>query len=168
MAQVCIFIPVPKLRLGNVPLQPSSAWAPLLLSRYLPRAPGPFFALPGASALGLLARLVPTPFLLRRPELMAQRFTQFAPPLVLAHQAAASTALWAAAGGPGTRARATTIRAVIHNLFTIPSSLPNTANSPGAPRPSAKKRKSEETKKGKTMKKAVGHAPRPGLRTIYP
>ena len=41
-----------------------------------------------------------------------------------------STAVWAGAGGPGARARETTIRAVIHNLFTRPSSK---ANSPGAP-----------------------------------
>jgi hypothetical protein len=94
---------VPQLLLGNAPFRPSSAWAPLFLPGYLPRAPGPRFALPSASAFGLLAPLVPAAFLLRRPDLVAQRFTQFTPPLLLAHQAAVFHRALGRGRGPGSQ-----------------------------------------------------------------
>ena len=70
-------------------------------------------------------------------------------PLVLAHQAAVFHRALGRGRGPGTRARATTIRAAIHNLFTIPSSLPNTAIPPGLPALLQKNEKTKKRKRGK-------------------
>jgi hypothetical protein len=64
------------------------------------------------------------------PYLWFSELPNLPPPWFLLTRPPYSTMVWAGAGGPGARAKKTTIRAVTNNLFTRPSSL---ANSPGAP-----------------------------------